>query len=107
MEPQEYMVSKVRVLLVDDFDPWRVFVIQQLSHQSHVRVIGCASDGLEGVQKAEKLQPDLVLLDVGLPKLNGIDMARKVRKLVPKAKILFLSSNADPDVVRAGACQRV
>jgi DNA-binding NarL/FixJ family response regulator len=97
-------VSIVRVLIVDDFDPWRVFLVQQLSQQPHLRVIECASDGLEGVQRAEELQPDLILLDIRLPKLNGIEVARKVRKLVPKAKILFLSSNADPDVVRAAFC---
>jgi DNA-binding NarL/FixJ family response regulator len=97
-------VSIVRVLIVDDFDPWRVFVIQQLSQQPHMRVIECASDGLEGVQRAEELQPDLILLDVSIPKLNGIEVARKVRKLAPKARILFLSSNADPDVVRAAFC---
>ena len=97
-------MSIVRVLIVDDFDPWRVFVIQQLSQQPHMRVIECASDGLEGVQRAEELQPDLILLDVSIPKLNGIEVARKVRKLVPKARILFLSSNADPDVVRAAFC---
>jgi len=97
-------VSIVRVLIVDDFDPWRVFVIQQLSQQPHMRVIECASDGLEGVQRAEELQPDLILLDVRIPKLNGIEVARKVRKLAPKARILFLSSNADPDVVRAAFC---
>lgn len=97
-------MSIVRVLIVDDFDPWRVFVIQQLSQQPHMRVIECASDGLEGVQRAEELQPDLILLDVSIPKLNGLEVARKVRKLVPKARILFLSSNADPDVVRAAFC---
>jgi DNA-binding NarL/FixJ family response regulator len=97
-------MSIVRVLIVDDFDPWRAFVIQHLNNHSHFRVLGCASDGLDGVQKAEELQPDLILLDISLPKLNGLDMARKVRKLVPKARILFLSSNADPDVVRAAFC---
>jgi len=97
-------MSVVRVLLVDDFDPWRSFVIEHLDDHPHVRVLGCASDGLEGLQKAEELQPDLILLDISLPKLNGIELARKVRKLVPKAKILFLSSNADPDVVRAAFC---
>jgi DNA-binding NarL/FixJ family response regulator len=94
-------MSTVRVLIVDDFAPWRGFVIEHLEQQPHVRVLACASDGLEGVQKAEELQPDLIMLDISLPKLNGIEMARKVRKLVPKAKILFLSSNADPDVIRA------
>lgn len=97
-------MSTVRVLIVDDFAPWRGFVIEHLEQQPHVRVLGYASDGLAGVQKAEELQPDLILLDISLPKLNGIEMARKVRKLVPKAKILFLSSNADPDVIRAAFC---
>lgn len=97
-------MSVVRVLIVDDFDPWRAFVIQHLNNHPHFRVLGCASDGLEGIQKAEELQPELILLDISLPKLNGLDLARKVRKLVPKARILFLSSNADPDVVRAAFC---
>jgi len=97
-------MSIVRVLIVDDFAPWRGFVIEHLEQQPHVRVLGYASDGLEGVQKAEELQPDLILLDISLPKLNGIEMARRVRKLVPKAKILFLSSNTDPDVIRAAFC---
>ena len=97
-------MSVVRVLIVDDFDPWRAFVIQHLSGHSHVSVLGSASDGLEGVHKAEELQPDLILLDISLPKLNGLDLAQKVRKLVPKVRILFLSSNADPDVVRAAFC---
>jgi two-component system nitrate/nitrite response regulator NarL len=94
-------MSTVRVLIVDDFAPWREFVIEHLKQQPHLHILDCASDGLEGVHKAEELRPDLILLDISLPKLNGIEMARKVRKLVPKAKILFLSSNADPDVVRA------
>src|SRR6266436_384489 len=91
----------VRVLIVDDFAPWRSFVIEHLEKQPHVRVLGDASNGMEGIQKAEELQPDLILLDISLPKLNGIEMAKKIRQLVPKARILFLSSNADPDVIRA------
>jgi DNA-binding NarL/FixJ family response regulator len=97
-------MSVVRILIVDDFDPWREFVILHLNDQSSVRVLGSASDGLEGLHKAEELQPDLILLDISLPKLNGIELARRVRRLVPKAKILFLSSNADPDVIRAAFC---
>jgi DNA-binding NarL/FixJ family response regulator len=90
----------VRVLVVDDFDPWQGFIIQLLRQQPHVRIIGFASDGLEAVQKAKEFQPDLILLDVGLPNLNGIEAARQIRKLVSKAKIIFLSSDPDPDVVR-------
>ena len=91
----------VRVLIVDDFGPWREFVIEQLTQQSHVRVLDCVSDGLEAVQKAEELQPDLIFLDIGLPSLDGIEAARQIRKRVPKAKIVFVSSDSDPDVVRA------
>jgi CheY-like chemotaxis protein len=61
----------------------------------------CAlSDGLAAVQKAEELKPDLILLDIGLPTLNGIEAARQIRKLVPKAKILFLSQESSDDVVQ-------
>jgi len=54
---------------------------------------------LEAVQKAEELQPDLILLDVGLPILNGIEVAKRVRQLIPRTKILFVSQESSPDVV--------
>jgi CheY-like chemotaxis protein len=63
-------------------------------------VIGVASDGLEAVQKAKELQPDLILLDIGLPSLNGIEVARQIRKLSPESKILFVSQESSADVVR-------
>ena len=59
-----------------------------------------ASDGFEAVQKAADLQPDLILLDIGLPKLNGIEVARRVGKVAPLAKILFLTVESDPDVIK-------
>lgn len=93
--------SGIRVLIVDDFGPWQGLITHQLGQEARLRVVGSASDGLEAIQKAEELQPDLILLDVGLPKLNGIEAARQIRRLVPKAKIIFLSSDPDPDVVRA------
>jgi DNA-binding NarL/FixJ family response regulator len=65
-----------------------------------VQIIGQVTDGLQAVQKAEELQPDLIVLDIGLPSLNGIEVARGVRKLTPKSKILFLSQESLPDVVR-------
>jgi CheY-like chemotaxis protein len=65
-----------------------------------LQVIGVASDGLEAVQKVEELQPDLILLDIGLPSLNGIEVARQIRKLSPNSKILFVSQESSADVVQ-------
>jgi CheY-like chemotaxis protein len=66
-----------------------------------LRVVGFASDGLVAVLKTEALQPDLILLDIGLPKLNGIEPARKIRNAAPESKILFVSQESDFDVARA------
>jgi DNA-binding NarL/FixJ family response regulator len=65
-----------------------------------LQVVGVASDGLEAVLKAEKLQPDLILLDIGLPKLDGIEAARHIRKIAPGSKIIFLTQEIDRDVAR-------
>ena len=59
-----------------------------------------ASDGFQAIRKAQALQPDLVLLDIGLPNVDGLEVARRIGKIVPLAKILFLSVNSDPDVIR-------
>src|SRR5208337_1963779 len=64
------------------------------------RVIGEVSDGLDAVQKAVELQPDLILLDIGLPSLNGIEAAQRIRKLVPESKIVFLTQESSADVVQ-------
>jgi CheY-like chemotaxis protein len=65
-----------------------------------MRIVGVVSDGLAAVLKAEELQPDVILLDVGLPKLNGIEAARRIRRIAPKSKILFLSQEIDVEVTR-------
>ena len=72
-----------------------------LQKKPGVHVIGQAADGLEGVQKAENLKPDLVLLDIGLPKLDGINASRLIRKRSPQSKIVFLTVEIDLDVVNA------
>jgi DNA-binding NarL/FixJ family response regulator len=93
-------VSYVRILVVDDFEPWRRFVSSILRRVPKLRVICEVSDGREAVQKAEELKPDLILLDIGLPGMNGVDAARQIRKLVPESKILFVSQESDADVVQ-------
>jgi hypothetical protein len=89
-----------RVLVVDDYEPFRRVVRSILQQRDDLQIIGEASDGLEAVQKAKELRPDLILLDIALPTLNGIQAARRLRDLVPRAKIMFVSVEFDQDVVR-------
>jgi two-component system, NarL family, nitrate/nitrite response regulator NarL len=99
-ETAELLQSLVRVLVVDDLELWHTFVHMRLDKEPNLHIIGVAVDGLEAVRKAEKLQPDLILLDISLPKLNGLEAARQIRRVAPKSTILFLSGESDPDVVR-------
>jgi DNA-binding NarL/FixJ family response regulator len=92
--------STVRVLVVDDYEPFRRFVCSTLGKRPDLQVIGEASDGLEAVRKAEELKPDLIVLDIGLPTLNGIEVARRIRKLCPESKILFMSQGSSADVAQ-------
>jgi DNA-binding NarL/FixJ family response regulator len=93
--------STVRVLVVDDYEPFRRFVCSTLDQRPDLQVIGEASDGLEAVRTAEELKPDLIVLDIGLPSLNGIEVARRIRKLCPECKILFMSQESSVDVAQA------
>jgi DNA-binding NarL/FixJ family response regulator len=68
-----------------------------------LQIIGEASDGLEAIQKAVQLKPDLILLDIGLPTLNGIEVARQIRQVVPQSKIMFLTAESDAAVVQEAA----
>ena len=96
----------VRILVVDDHEPFRRFVCATLEPRPELRVIGEAADGMQAVQKAEELQPDLILLDIGLPTLNGIEAAHRISRLVPAAKILFVSQENDTDVSSSSVKQR-
>jgi len=93
-------VSRVRVLVVEDFVPFRQFISSRLATRRDLQVICEVSDGLEAVQKAVELKPDLILLDIALPSLNGIEAARRIRTLAPESKIIFLSQESSPDVVQ-------
>jgi DNA-binding NarL/FixJ family response regulator len=90
----------VRILVVDDYEPFSRYLRATLQARSDLVVIGEASDGIEAVQKAEELRPDLILLDIGLPSLSGIEAARRIRKLCPESKILFVSQESSADVVQ-------
>ena len=86
--------------MVDDFEPFRRYLCSSLQNMSNGFAFWEASDGLEAVHKAKELQPDLILLDIGLPKLNGIGAARQIVKVSPGSKILFVSQESSADVVQ-------
>jgi DNA-binding NarL/FixJ family response regulator len=93
-------MSSRRVLVVEDNEPYRRFICSTLGKRPELHIVCEVSDGLEAVQKAEELHPDLVVLDIGLPSLNGIEAARRIRKLSPESKILFVSQETSADTVR-------
>jgi chemotaxis response regulator CheB len=84
-------VVTYRVLVVDDHKLWRDYFSSALRDLPQWRIIGEASDGLEAVQKAQELKPDLILLDVGLPTMDGIQAARRILANDPSSRILFVS----------------
>jgi DNA-binding NarL/FixJ family response regulator len=94
-------MSRLSVLIVDDFDPWRRFVADLLERADDEFAYTFATDGLEAVRKAVELRPDIVVMDIALPWLNGIEAARQIRRVVPSSKILFMSALSDPELVRA------
>jgi DNA-binding NarL/FixJ family response regulator len=86
--------------LVDDFAPWRRLIHTLLKKRPELQIVCEVSDGLDAVQKARELKPDLILLDIGLPTLNGIGAAQRIRNFAPKSKILFVSENYSEDIAR-------
>jgi DNA-binding NarL/FixJ family response regulator len=94
-------MSVTTILVVDDFLPWQSFVLTKLELERDFRIISIASDGLEAIQKATELQPDVILMDVSLPRMNGFEATRQIRMLSPASKILFLSGHSSSDLIQA------
>jgi PleD family two-component response regulator len=78
----------ISCLVVDDFEPWRCYVRSKLGITTTYWLCE-ATDGAEAVQKATELKPDLILLDVGLPDMNGIEVAKRIRQNNPSSRIVF------------------
>ena len=89
----------LRILVVEDHAPFRRLICTALQRRAEFQTIE-AADGLEAVQKAEELQPDLILLDINLPKMHGFEVAKQIRRLAPHARLLFMSQESSPDIVR-------
>jgi DNA-binding NarL/FixJ family response regulator len=99
--------DRCRILIVDDHDSWRLLISSWLQEQPEYQVVGKASDGLEAVLRTQELQPDVILLDIGLPRLNGIEAARRIRAISPTSYILFVTENRSQEIaeeaLRTGA----
>src|SRR5687767_14353180 len=89
----------LRILVVEDHAPFRRLICTALQRRTEFQTIE-AADGLEAVQKAEALQPDVILLDINLPKLHGFEVAKQIRTMAPHARLLFMSQESSSDIVR-------
>jgi len=90
--------STIRVLVVEDYAPWVRFISSELQKVANLRVVGEVADGEEAVQQAQELQPDLIMLDIGLPTISGIEAAKRIREVSPASKILFVSETRSPEI---------
>lgn len=93
-------MREVRVLLADDYEPWRRCVSSLFLKHPEWQIIGEVSDGLAAVAKTQELNPDLVLLDLSLPMLNGLEAASRIRQIAPATRILFITAYRDTDAIQ-------
>lgn len=95
------MTSEIRILVADDFEEWRVRIRELLQFRPAWRIVFEARDGLEAVEQAAELHPDVVLLDIQMPGLDGIEAAGRIRQACPGSRIIFVSQNSDRNIMLA------
>lgn len=88
-----------RVLIVEDNPEFLQFLLTVVGQSPNLVVAGTTQDGWAAVSAAQSLQPDVILLDIGLPGLNGIDVARRLRRLSPECKIIFVTQESGREII--------
>jgi two-component system response regulator NreC len=91
----------VRILVADDHETVRKGIVMILSSRIKLGECGEAANGLEAIEKAQELEPDLIVLDITMPKLGGFEAAREIRKLYPRMPILFLSMHEGKHIIES------
>jgi DNA-binding NarL/FixJ family response regulator len=91
----------VKVLVVDDSIYWSGFVLRYFETKTGYKIIGVAANGLEAVQKVDQLRPDVILMDINLPGIDGIEATRQICNAYPGSKIVFVSMLDDSEIVEA------
>ena len=94
-------MHRLRILVADDIAQWRAKAHSLLKARPGWQVVGEACNGQQAVQRTAELSPDLVLLDIGMPTLNGIEAAKQIRNASPSTRIIFLTQDNDPDLRKA------
>jgi DNA-binding NarL/FixJ family response regulator len=90
----------VRIMVVEDYEPFRRFLASLVQKRPEWQIVCEVPDGAQAIQKAKELSPDLILLDIGLPELNGIEVARRIREIMPDSRILFVTQEPSLEIVR-------
>jgi DNA-binding NarL/FixJ family response regulator len=93
------MKEHIKVLIVDDHNLFREMLYHTLMNEPDIKVVGSAVDGLEALTKVRELQPDVVLLDIDMPRLNGIDATEIIRKEFPEIKIVILTAYEEEEYI--------
>jgi len=100
-------MNKIKVLLAEDHTIVRKGLRSLLDEETNIEVIGEAQDGREAIQKAQQLHPDIVLMDITMPRLNGLEATRQIKKRSPQVKVLALTMHANEEyifqILQAGA----
>jgi DNA-binding NarL/FixJ family response regulator len=93
------LTARHRVLVVEDHEPFRRVICELLQQREDLLIVGEAADGVDAICQAEALRPDVVMLDIGLPMLSGMEVAGRIRAKVPDAKLMFVTNESSLDVV--------